>query len=1767
MDIECLKKVRTPVRRAATDTFKLIENEINKDEDKSIDIIEELLAKLLDKETNLAKLDEDILNLCKPDDIEKEYEKQQEYKDNIITWKMRANKCLKRNKTESESVPESNNETRNENKYTVNLPRLQIPLYDGNILSFNDFISQFESAIDKNSNLSNVEKLSYLKSYLISEAEVAIRGLALTSENYEIALQILRQQFGRSDIIIDAHMSRLLNLNPVRKSYDIISLRKLYSECQTHIRGLENNGINTNTYGALLYPVLLKSIPRDLALEFARKTHSGNKNTITELLEFLKIEIECRERNEHLMKEYHSLESDFQKQSKFNSFEKSNTKYAKFNKNKFDNSGKNKFEYGEKSKFHENIPRTSAFVIDVKKCLFCDKPEIDHDSSSCPLTVEQRKISLRKNGLCFLCLSKGHIYKFCREKKVCTKCKRRHSELICDSPNLSTTPIRESNSNVCENKSKNITASKVITYSNPSEDEVLLETCTANINNGFQSRKINVLLDNASQRSFLKRDLALQMKLPIIRQESLLVYTFGSREPIQKTYDVVQCILSNCSDPEKSITIEALLSDVISGSPFRTSANKLKQAFKLKNVELSNVTESFGNELSLLIGAQYFWDIHSGEKEKITKSLFVIDTLFGKVVQGRIAPTDLKLKQNISIMKVECCATLNDNLTRFWQLESMGINDECSNVLKCDLEFTTRFENNLKFKNGRYETKLFWDEKPSDLNNNFAIAKRRFENLSVKLKDNWVLDEYKDIVKIQLNSSIVEECASEIESDSYHMPHSAVVRADRDTTKVRMVFDASSKGKGCKSLNDCLSSGPSLNPKILDIILRFRIHKYAFSADIQGAFLTIGIAEEDRDYLRFFWFSNENDSKSYKLLRMTRVPFGVTSSPFILAATIKHHIRKYKKDRIEIYEMLDSSLYVDDLFFGSTEVEKALELSQGAKEILADANMNLRKFRTNSEELRSLWCERGMAEATEETERPLKVLGIIWNTKDDKFKLDIQPLLDMMKDLKSSKRCVLQTAAKIYDPVGFISPFIVIIKCLLQEIWENGLGWDDELPSELRKRWEIWSDQISLLADLKIERKYFSFQLDSIKELELHIFSDASPRAFGAVAYFRCISDDGCISTSFVTAKSRIAPLKRLTLPRLELLGAVIASRIYKYLKNFNFPIERVIFWSDSLITLHWIKGSASRWKPFVSNRVTEIQSSTDPANWYHCSGKNNPADIISRGATVETIITNPIWFHGPDWLRLKDQELPKNSNCEFFPEVLNEQRNKQKKITTFACEVQSELIPLIQLNSYSNLKRLYRVTSWVFRFINNIKSNNKNFDELSAQEIEDAENFWIKTVQKEVFSDELSCLKQGKAISKSSSILELNPFLDDNGIIHVGGRLQQSKLKFLQKHPILMPSKHHFVKLIVWDSHDKVFHGGISETLTEIREKYWIIRGRQVVKNTINKCLICKRFNSSHGVQVTAPLPATRIEESPPFSTVGIDFGGPLYVKNSDEKHYIVIFTCAVTRALHLELVVSLKTETFLLALRRFTSRRGLCSLIITDNAKTFKRAELELKNLWNVINHPSVKEFYASHQIQWQYIAEKAAWWGGFYERLIRSVKLALRKTLKRSTLSREELETVIVEIEGVLNSRPLTYVFSDLREPVPLTPAHLLLGRRINSLPPARINFDSHLINREMLVKKFNYRERLVNMFWKKWSREYLLFLRSTHCVKPTGKISEFKVDDIVLVNDDKLPRHFWKMGRVTAVFPGRDGKIRSCEVKTNTSVIRRPVQLLYNLEINE
>ncbi|XP_054710302.1 uncharacterized protein LOC129220001 [Uloborus diversus] len=808
-----------------------------------------------------------------------------------------------------------------------------------------------------------------------------------------------------------------------------------------------------------------------------------------------------------------------------------------------------------------------------------------------------------------------------------------------------------------------------------------------------------------------------------------------------------------------------------------------------------------------------------------------------------------------------------------------------------------------------------------------------------------------------------------------------------------------------------------------------------------------------------------------------------------------------------------------------------------------------------------------MCETAELRNDTLKILGLLWNTNSDSLHFDVPDLREDCK-INPSKRVVLKTVLKIFDPLGILLPFTVRMKSLLQETWQRGIGWDENLPNDLKYEWESWCSEIDHLPKFEIPRKYFPGGLENFDTIELHIFSDASPKAYGAVAYFRCAKNYNEIRTSLVWAKCRVSPIKRLTIPRLELMGAIIAARMCKYLKTvFSSHVLDVHIWSDSIVVLHWIKGSPINWKPFVANRVEEIQSLTNPRIWSFTPGKANPGDLLTRGESLTSLVENTLWFEGPDWLSMPKERWPKHDILPSNNDYLIEKRSKLNSIQ-FSCNVKLLTEPLLDLGKFSKLNRVYNIDAWIFRFLNNInKKKTKLSGELTTAEISKSEKYWLKLTQQIVFTLEIEELKWEEPINKNSPLYNLNPKLDEDGLLYLSGRLRLSDLPLREKNPWILPGGEQFTKLLILQAYEKVYHYGVATTLAHLRETYYIIKGRKYVKSVLKSCIICKRFKVRPGKEEIAPLPKDRIIESPPFETCAVDFAGPIFIKTKSgpEKAYIVLFTCGVTRAVHLEVASDLSTETFILAFKRFVSRRGLCKIVYSDNAKTFIKTDSLLKEIWSKISKAEVQQYFTKNRIVWKFIVPRASWWGGFWERMVRSVQTPLKKVLGRSCLSYEEIQTTLTEIEAVINGRPLTYVYDEINEPFPLTPSHFLIGKRPNFFPdiPSVAEPKS---NKKTLTKLLRYRDQILNHFWKRWRTEYLLELRSANRIVPIDTPTKFKIGDVVIVYEDKVPKHMWKIGVVKDLFFGRDSKVRSCAVRTPSGVVRRPIQLLYNLELD-
>ena len=352
---------------------------------------------------------------------------------------------------------------------------------------------------------------------------------------------------------------------------------------------------------------------------------------------------------------------------------------------------------------------------------------------------------------------------------------------------------------------------------------------------------------------------------------------------------------------------------------------------------------------------------------------------------------------------------------------------------------------------------------------------------------------------------------------------------------------------------------------------------------------------------------------------------------------------------------------------------------------------------------------------------------------------------------------------------------------------------------------------------------------------------------------------------------------------------------------------------------------------------------------------------------------------------------------------------------------------------------------------------------------------------------------------------------------------------------------------------------------MAKLREKYWLIQGREQVKRVLRSCSICTSLTSRHFTEPPTSIPIERATEADAFQISGVDFAGPLYIKDTNgfSKAYICLFTCAVTRAIHLELVSSLTTEDFLMALRRFFSRRRVSSIIYSDNGKTFKKAAKQLQSL---VTAQRLAFYLAEHRVEWRFIPNRAPWWGGFYERLVRSVKDLLKRSLGRASLTFDQMMTLTTEIEGIVNSRPLYYSSNDHNEPQAITPKHFLIGEIHNTnQDPSLSTSSSNLSTKEALTRKEKYRKSLLQIAWKQWRENYLLDLKRFAMQIPR-KSRPINKGDIVLIRDTNQPRLFWKHGLVQKLIKGRSGKVKMVDLKTATGYTNRPIECLYPTELN-
>ena len=1179
------------------------------------------------------------------------------------------------------------------------------------------------------------------------------------------------------------------------------------------------------------------------------------------------------------------------------------------------------------------------------KCWLCKTSS--HWPDQCPkfisLSIDDRIATTKANHLCFSCLKRagrGHTVDNCKHKQQCTKqengtqcpqqCPQQHHQLL--------------------HKSNSV---KIGVATTASPNEAILPVLSADIGSANGLFKCgNILIDLRAQISLIQQDTAETLGLKG-KDVSITITKVGGEDETMKTKEYN--VQLTCIDSNKRFTIKVIGIHSISDKIPAVKTSHLPEVLGVPNTRFLRGK----GHVDLLIGIDHA-QMHAEETRQVDHLLARKSPLGWVVFGGK--PEEIS--DVTSILHVKYASPID--LTDFWTTETMGV---AVKPCVCDADKLTQTEREeaklieescLKVEN-QWMIPYPWRKDPNQLPDNRGLAIKRLESTERRLKRNPEQAEAYCKQMEEMESMKFARKLSKEEQDKYHgpvhyIPHHAVLRPDKKSTPVRIVFNASSAFQG-HALNDYWKKGPDLLNGIFGVVLRFREKEVAVLGDISKMYHRILIPERDQHVHRFLWRNMETDREPVTYVK-TVLTFGDKPAPAMAQIALRKTAQENKAGYPEAAEVLTNNTYMDDICESVDTEKEARKLTNDIDTVLKTGGFRVKEWISNK-----ILKEKVNGDAEKEINifkgDEEKVLGTLWNFKTDKFHFRVAANLLKLDNSqnhvqKMTKRMILSQVARIYDPIGFAAAFIVRTKIEMQRLWQLGLDWDDELPIAVQK------NLISLFQEIKeLDSVSFDRCLTVVNAVEppmLCVFADASQDALGACAYTRQRKDDSTYAVKFIAAKSRVSPLKQLTIPRLELQAAVLASRLAKSIQEESrIQFKDVKFFTDSTITLAWIQGPSRSFKPFVSSRVGEIQSNSDPNQWKHIPSEDNVADDLSRGIRVNELQGR--WKNGPEFLYLPESQWPITTTLPA-PNVDMERRQMQILTAVTAPKASNGIDP----RKFSSWRKLISVTARIRRLA--VKIRLKKYDQhgkegpLTPEELQQAEIYWISQAQTTLYSR----LNRGEFKSLSS-------FKDENGIIRVGGRVDEAIVSYETRYPALLPSDH-WISLLVTRHAHQYGHSGVAATTGKTRRKFWILKANKLRKSVKSKCGFCREMAHKAETQLMADLPVLRlVPHTPPFYYTACDYFGPYNVKvgrSKTAKHYGVIFTCLNTRAVHLELAVDLTTMEFIQVLRRFFSIRGYPAVILSDNGTQMVGAANELGEMVKDLDGNQLGEFCGEKSIK---------------------------------------------------------------------------------------------------------------------------------------------------------------------------------------------------------
>ncbi|XP_011860341.1 PREDICTED: uncharacterized protein LOC105557650 [Vollenhovia emeryi] len=1032
---------------------------------------------------------------------------------------------------------------------------------------------------------------------------------------------------------------------------------------------------------------------------------------------------------------------------------------------------------------------------------------------------------MRSRKICLNCLrSSTHISNKCTSGgfKVC---QAKHNTLlhIATAPQQAPATAGPLGKNNDTSKSSD-TSSVVTTHATGGEGNAILSTAIAQArDHQGVLRPCRILLDCASQANFISQGCLTRLGLV---PRSLSVTISGVNGTVATATQAVKIDLQSRVDPYRA-TIDCIVSDHITDRLPIISMRR-KEFDLPRNIKLADPQFHISSEMDLLIGAEIFWallcvrQIPSAPRHPKLQKTRLGWNLAGRMTDSKSLPRVHSFHASITNEQ------LHDQLSRFWQLDD-GINNSENLTPEekyCEQHF---LDNVYQNPQGRYVVKLpVKNQLINKLGESRSIATSRLKGLEKRFKRQPELKgKYNQFIKEYISLGHMRKIDSPPDESvpSFYLPHHCVFKVSNQTSKIRVVFDASCKTAEGLSLNDALMVGPVVQPELTAILIRFRFFPYVFSADVIKMYRQVLVDPSQTRLQRILWRDDpENDIDTYELLTII---YGTSSASYLATRTLNHHADQYASRYPIGSRAVKRSFYVDDFLSGADTLQEAMVLRDELIELLKLGSFELSKWASNCPELLQNIRDRDSESIALHDETDSSILDIHWN--------HIEDALHFAYDSTSSsgtvsKRAILSEVSRLFDPLGLLGPVIVIAKLILQNLWKAGIHWDESVPQELHTSWLKLKSQLPVVNQLQITR-CIKFHPDP-QFAQLHGFCDASQNAYGACIYVHTKLETGEYRSELLCSKSCVAPLKAVSLPRLELLAAVLLAQLITKVRNsLDSPVQAFL-WSDSTITLNWIASSSRNWSVFVANRIGEVQRLTQIRDW---PSPYNPADILSRGLYPRDLVASSMWWHGPTFLQLHENHWPSGSfacSSDDLPE--------QRKIAATVVKPEQCIVNEL-LNKYSGLSKILRIVAYCRRMLRKQPIAPTNV--ISSVEISLAMEAVCRAVQKQVFPNEYAALKRGTNINTSSRLLSLSPFIDKNDLIRVEGRLKNSDLDFCVRHPILLPRNHDLTRKLIRHEHIRNKHAGTQGTaMAFVRQRFWPLSLRSATRKIIQECIVCFR-------------------------------------------------------------------------------------------------------------------------------------------------------------------------------------------------------------------------------------------------------------------------------------------------------------------------------------